>query len=175
MTSPRILILLLMTSAISLPLLAVPTLTFSFRPEDLPEGSILESLLDGHRSEIRFEVRLYRNIKGFSKLFGDRLVSESFVLYEARRDAINDRYIVTIDREREIIFEHETAFTDFFFGLESYSLTLTDPAPEEIYVLCRAQVEPIKLVPPLTLLTLILPGYRYTTQWIPVTFRKHDQ
>ena len=150
-------------------------LEFSFFTDVDIADEILASLREGHRSEIHYEARIYKRTAGISQLMGDRLIAESSVLYEARWDELNERYIVLIDEEHEIGFEDPNRLTSFLLSLNKHRITLQDDPEGEIYLLCRAQIEPIRLVPPLTLMTFLLPKFRTTTPWGETEFTRIDR
>ncbi len=148
---------------------------FSYDTDFFSHKEVIESIEEGHRAEIRFELRAYRTVQGIRKLFGDRLVAESTVVYEARKDPLNGTYVVTVGNVRENVFENTSAFLEFFFSLENYRMLLppveAENDTESLYVLCRAKLEPIKLVPPLTLMPVIIPGFRTVSSWERVSYQ----
>jgi len=150
----------------------VPLLEFTFDPELKQRDKIVESLGEGHSAEVQFQIRVYRRSTGLSRLFGDRLIAEQSVLYQARRDRLNDRYVVVVDGEVERSFGDSDELIDFLVVLNDHHISLPAAVDGEIYLLCRVQVEPIRLVPPLTLLTFVIPGFRITTPWLRTDYRR---
>lgn len=150
----------------------VPLLEFTFDPELEQGNEIVESLGEGHTAEVRFQIRVYRRSSGLSRLFGDRLIAEQSVLYQARRDRLNDRYVVVVDGELERSFANNDELIDFLVVLKDHQISLPAASAGDIYLLCRVQVEPIRLVPPLTLLTFVVPGFRTTTPWLRTDYRR---
>ena len=153
---------------------AAPYLKFTFSPLLDPKEAIIESLDDGHRAEIRYEARIYRRTTGVNRLFGDRLIAEEMVTYEARWDELNSRYIVVVDEEFERSFFDADDLLAFLLILDNHIIRLPNDSSDAIYLMCRAQVEPILLVPPLTLLAVVIPKFRMTTPWMRTEFERFE-
>ncbi len=177
-------ILLVLVSAVSCPLSAVSgeepaadgtAVVVSFSPDEMPSDDVIESLEEGHRAEIRYELRVFREVAGIRKLFGDRLIAELYVLYEARKDPLNATYVVTVGDSRELVFDDRNRFLDFFFSLDGYRMEIPVTDTSALYVLGRAELEPMKLVPPLTLMPIVFPGFRTTTAWKRIPFREVER
>ena len=135
---------------------------------------ILASLEAGHRAEIHYEIRLYSKNVGIARLFGDRLVKETSLIYDARWDELNERYVVLIDDEHEVAFESPALCTEFLLSLRGYRIEIPEQYEKEMYLMCRAQIEPIRLVPPLTLMTFLVPKFRTRTPWTHVEYTRID-
>lgn len=157
---------------VSYPIGCVPALEYSFAPRLEVGDEILSSLEAGHRSEIHYEARVYRQSSGLGRLFGDRLIAEASVLYEARWDELNGLYVVVIDRLRERVFDDPLELLSFLLTLSEQRIELPDDSLQAVYLLCRAQIEPIRLVAPLTLLTFLMPRFRSTTSWTRTPFTR---
>ena len=153
---------------------AAPFLKFTFAPQMDPREAILDSLDAGHRAEIHYEARIYRRTSGINRLFGDRLVAEEKVTYEARWDELNSRYIVVVDEEFERSFFLADDLIAFLLILDNHMIPLPRDLDDAIYLMCRAQVEPILLVPPLTLLAVVIPKFRMTTPWMRTAFERFE-
>lgn len=161
---------------LGLPGAAAPSrIEFTYTITNYPEDAIMESLMDGHRSEVRYEIRVYRKASGFRRLFGNRLIKQEETVYVARWDALDERYIVLIDGIREEWFESSQPFLRFFLSLSEYSMPVPSEMAENDYLVCRSRIQPIKLVPPLTLLTLIKPELLIVSPWSQITFEKADR
>lgn len=153
------------SSAFCLPV----ALSYSYRAPEPPVERVVSSLLSGHRAEIIYQVRLYLPASGLERIVGDRLVAEREVSYTARWDAVNERFIVIAEDTQEVTFSDAHMFTEFFFRLTDY-LEVDAPPQEDWYMLCRCRIEPVKLVPPLTLLPLFTRNHRLHTPWERVDF-----
>ena len=140
-------------------------IVFSFEAENYPGSEIVGSLLDGHRSEVHYEFRVLRKAKGLLKLFGDRLIKEEELLYVARWDAFDETFVVLVDESVERVFTNAGAFLDFFLSVDNYRMGLPGGFEDEDYLLCRWRIQPIKLVPPLTLMTLIKSDLQTISSW----------
>jgi hypothetical protein len=152
-----------------------PLIEFSYNAFSYPAEKIVSSLQEGHRSEIRFQMRLYREIDGFLRIFGDRLVADHLLIYEARWDSINQHFIVIDNEDREYSpFSSEDEFIRFFLNLDAYRMTIDASDTEQLYLLCRSRIQSIKLVPPLTLMSFLIPRFRETTAWERIPFRIVD-
>lgn len=144
---------------------------FSFFVDDYSESRIIESLLAGHRSEVRYEFRLLKEARGIGKIFGDRLVAEEAISYVARRDTLDETYVVLIDGVEERVFGNTDSFLAFFLSVKNHTMRLTENLNDGDYLLCRWRLQPIKLVPPLTLMTLIKTDLQIISSWerTPIT------
>jgi hypothetical protein len=138
---------------------------FSFKVEDYPESQILESLLNGHRSEVRYEFRIFRRARGLAKIFGDKLIKEEERLYIARWDALDESFVVLVDQSTELVFNDAPSFLDFFLSIDNRRMFIPEGLHEEDYLLCRWRIQPIKLVPPLTLMTFIKSDLQTISPW----------
>ncbi len=150
-------------------------ISFTFSPGFQTSASIIESLANGHRAEIRYEARVYRRTAGISRIFGDELVAEQSVTYDARWDELNRRYVVVIYSGRERSFEDSESLLRFLLVLEEYRMMVPKYGNGEIYLMCRAQIEPVRLVPPLTLMNFLVPRFRTKTPWRRTDFRRHER
>ena len=153
---------------------AAPYLKFTFAPQLDPKEAIVESLEAGHRAEVHYEARIYRRTTGLNRLFGDRLVAEEKVVYEARWDEFNSRYVVVVDEEFERSFTDADDLISFLLILDSHIISLPKESSDAIYLMCRAQIEPIRLVPPLTLLAVVVPKFRMSTPWRRTEFVRFE-
>ena len=148
------------------------SVSFSYTRHNFPSDQIIQSLAAGHRSEVRFQIRLYEPVKGILGIFGDRLIEEYSITYLVRRDPLDQSYAVLIDSEREKRFFRQEELLDFLRSLESYTLWLPSDLDPTFYILCRSQIQPTKLVPPLTLLLILRPGLNSTSSWERVSYTR---
>jgi len=149
-----------------------PTVVFSFTVDDYPESRIIESLMDGHRSEVRFEFRMLRKAKGFRKIFGDKLLAEEERVFVARWDAFDESFIVTVDETTEHIFSDAISFLNFFLSVNSHRMAVSESLLDDDYLMCRWRIQPIKLVPPLTLMTLVKSDLQTNSSWKQTVFEQ---
>lgn len=133
----------------------------------LPEGlrpDVVTSLNSGLRSEISFEVKVYRQTGGFRSIFGDALVMEDHITWEGKRDNFGKSYQISGDTETRTFSDPEV-FLDHYFSLSEHPLTFWPEGGGEYYILSRITVEEVKLVPPLNILTPFLHKNRTVTDW----------
>lgn len=125
----------------------------------------------GLESRITFTLRCYRRQRGLAALFGDALLAERTVARLAFYDAIDRRFVVEQDGARSS-YADEAAFHEAFFTLRGVALGPAAPARDGAaaaaprYVAARAQYDPVRLSPPLTILTLFGLAARITTPWV---------
>ncbi len=110
---------------------------------------------------------------GIAGLFGDRLLAERTVVRVAFYDVLDRQFVVEQDGARAS-YADEAAFRAAFFALRGVELAPAAPAragdasgavPSR-YVAARAQYDPVRLSPPLTILTLFRVAARYSTPWV---------
>lgn len=129
------------------------------------QPDIISSLDSGLRSEITFEIKIYRTTRGFRSIFGDRLTQEILITREAKKDSFTGDYLL-ISPSETMTFSNPAEFLRRYFRLEEYPLPFTPAEGEEYYVLGRIIVEETKLVPPLNLLTPFMRDNRTATAWM---------
>ena len=131
-------------------------------------NDVLDSLNRGFEAEIFFEVRLYEKAAGFLSFFGDKLVTEEKLYYTAGIDIFEKNYNITTDSGEIYVYNTEKEFVENFFKISLY--TLQDDIPDqgkEYYVLGRIQLNHVKLVPPLDLISLFS-STGIITDWVEV-------
>ena len=144
---------------------------FSYVLEDYNPEQIIDSLVEGHRAEIRYQFRVYQTMTGLRGIFGDRRVADHIVTYVTRWNVFNHAYAVRINDDEEISFKEVGDLLQFLLNVRLQRIPVGARQKDRLYVLCRTQIQPIKLVPPLTLMILIKPEYRQILPWRPVPFR----
>jgi hypothetical protein len=131
------------------------------------------TLRGGLESRITFTVRCYERRPGLAGLFGDTLLAQRTVVRVAFYDVLERRFVVEEDGDHTS-FADEAGFLDGFFALRDILLapaaatrrpTGAGTAPSR-YVAARAQYDPVRLSPPLTILTLFGVAARHTTPWV---------
>jgi hypothetical protein len=159
--------------------------------EGVPPESLLSSLRDGLTSEIVFQFRLYREQKGLGSLFGDRLIREETIVRQAGLDVFDRDFIMRSDRGEFFRFQEGEAFARQFFRMEGCDLgelAVGTPvfvagearssrgAAPAYYILARIRYSPVRLVPPLNIISLFTRRTAVITRWVeaqlaPVTER----
>ena len=123
---------------------------------------LVRSLLDGMESRIVFTARLYEQRTGF---LGDRLLGQSVVVRRAYRDILSEQFVVAEDGAADRSFETSAALLAGFFTIPRLSFPAPSRAARGIYVAARAELQPVLLMPPLTLVTLVGTAAAYATPW----------
>ncbi len=128
--------------------------SFDIFPREYPKQEVLHSFSRGYRSEIIFTVKIYEENTGFFSFFGDRIVTEHDISRIAGWDRFAEKFFY-IDRGGTTrTFSAEKMFFDRLFSIEDVELTFPDGKPRELYALVRVTVEPVHLIPPLTIINL---------------------
>jgi hypothetical protein len=147
-------------------------IAFSFGVDNYSKSKILDSLSDGHRSEVRYEFRLLREARGLGKIFGDRLVKEDVLSYVARWDAFDEKFVVVVDGSAERSFDDSDGFLAFFLAVRNRTMIVADGLDDGDYLLCRWRIQPVKLVPPLTLMTIFRSDLQVISSWKRTDFMR---
>jgi len=133
---------------------------------------VLSAIQEGFKSEIVFQFRLYERKRGFFSYFGDRLVFEKSVTRLAYHDLFEQRFVVESGDERRTLGGEEQ-FVPAFFRLSGFLLALIrDIDVRDYYVLGRIRVQPIRLVSPLNIVTLLFQQTVTTTPWQAVDIQE---
>ncbi|TVR00422.1 MAG: hypothetical protein EA403_11860 [Spirochaetaceae bacterium] len=128
--------------------------------------AVIEALESGMRSEVAFEIRLYRPLDGLAGLLGDQLVAEYHPSFIAFRDRFTREYVIESPVGAQRRFASRDEFLREFFAIRSFAIpTGAIPEINEHYVLCRVELRPVKLVPALRLLEALRPGETIATPW----------
>ncbi len=136
-----------------------------------PGDALERTLRDGLESRITFTVRLYERRAGLAAIFGDALLDERRVSRVAFYDALAGRFVVEQDGQATP-YPDGASLADGFFTLRGLTLDAeTRPGggvsdrERTRYVAARALYDPVRLSPPLTILTLFGVAARATTPW----------
>lgn len=129
------------------------------------EQEFLESLHDGLESRITFTARLFDRRKAFLPIFRSVLVESRISSQSAFFDFLGKKYIVETDLGRRITFDTAADLIRGFFTM--YDITLAERSQVgNPYVTARVQFEPVRLMPPLTIVSLVGASGTYTSPWI---------
>ena len=130
-------------------------------------GEILSSLEDGLKSEIIFQFRLYHKNTGLFSLFGDRLIFEKKITRVAYFDIFEDFFVMETQGAGVQKFRQKEEFLGEFFQFNDYSLAkLKDENLSQMYVLARISLNPVRIVPPLNIISLFFTHTAVTTPWV---------
>jgi hypothetical protein len=128
------------------------------------QDEISAALGDGLKSEIVFQFRIYRKNRGFFSFTGDVLVLEKKLTYVAYKDFFKNIYIIQ-NESGYSIYSGEGEFFEQFLKCSLFLVTLPDsPDPSDYTVLARITINPVKLEPPLHIVSLIT-SIGTTTEW----------
>jgi hypothetical protein len=130
------------------------------------EQELVSSLQQGMEARIIFTLRLYQRRKGFLPFLGDRLLKETQVARSAFWDFLDRKFVVESDDGSRVDYTTAPELLLGFFSLKDFPLAPLPPrAGESRYVTARARLEPVRLMPPLTIVTLAGAAASYTTPW----------
>lgn len=130
------------------------------------ENDLVTSLRDGMESRIVFTLRVWEKRSGFLPLFRDRVILETTVARSAFWDFLDKTFVVESDDGARAVFQNGPDLLRGFFTLTDYPLLHAPSRPGQLrYVTARARLEPVRLMPPLTIVTLAGAAASYTTAW----------
>jgi len=131
-------------------------------------AELLTSLHRGLESRITFTTRLYEARRPTFSFAGDRVLAEKRVTRSAFWDFLEQVYVVEEEGGGQKSYADDAALLAGFFSLEQTFAY----APAEgtghrpRYLAARAQFEPVRLMPPLTLVGLAGAAVNLTTPWV---------
>jgi hypothetical protein len=131
------------------------------------ETDLVNSLRDGMEARIIFTLRVYQRRGGFLPFFRDRLLAETSIARSAFWDFLDDKFVVESDDGSRKAYTSAPELLAGFFSLSDYPVSRLPPTlGESRYVTARARLEPVRLMPPLTIVTLVGAAASYTTPWV---------
>jgi hypothetical protein len=125
---------------------------------------LLTSLAGGLESRIVFTARLYERPPGLLAFFGDRVTAQVLVVRRAYRDILSQRFVIDEDGKDPRSFGDIGAFLAALFTVDT--LSFPGPVAPGAYVVARAQVEPIRLMPPLSVVAFAGGAAIFATPWV---------
>ena len=129
--------------------------------------ALIESLRRGLESRITFTARLYERRRPAFAFAGDRLVSERTVVRSAFWDFLGQAFVLEEEgRPQKTCTDPEELVRGFFSVEEAFSAAGAGAARGRLYVAARARFEPVRLMPPLTLVGLAGAAASVTTPWV---------
>ncbi|MFP4484113.1 MAG: hypothetical protein ACLFO1_04595 [Spirochaetaceae bacterium] len=132
---------------------------------------VLEPLGSGLKSEIEFVLRQYEESRGFGAVLGDRLIGEERHVYVVQWDPFSEEYVLHRLEEGERVLE--TRYRESgelladFFSTEDMRVPQADTGGES-YLLMQARIQPVRFVPALGILAILLPDDTVSTPWTRV-------
>jgi hypothetical protein len=130
-------------------------------------NEVIDSLLTGLESRITFTTRLYESRRPAFSFAGDRLLLERTVARSAFWDFLDRVFVVEQEGVPQRTYTDPRELIRGFFALdEAYSADMASASRRRLYVTARAQFEPVRLMPPLTLISLAGASANVTTPWV---------
>ena len=141
------------------------TASLSFRWTRTDE--VITSLRRGLESRITFTTRLYEPRRPVFSFAGDRVLAEKKVTRSAFWDFLDQVFVVEEDGTRQKTYQDPQDLIRGFFSMEeTFGYAPSDASPRPLYLAARAQFEPVRLMPPLTLIGLAGAASTITTPWV---------
>ena len=128
---------------------------------------VVAALRQGLESRITFTVRLYEKRRTVLPLARDRLLAERTVSRSAFWDFLDDRYVVESDTGAQVSYASAEELLGSFFSVADVFLYPVPRDPHRtLYATARAQFEPVRLMPPLTLISMVGRAAAFVTPWV---------
>jgi hypothetical protein len=128
---------------------------------------VIDSLRRGLESRITFTTRLYERRRPAFAFAGDRLLSERTVVRSAFWDFLDQVFVLEQEGSAQKTYTDPADLLRGFFSLEeAFNFTMSDAVRRRLYVAARARFEPVRLMPPLTLVGLAGAAASVTTPWV---------
>ena len=130
------------------------------------ESELVSSVRDGMEARIVFTLRVYQKNAGFLPFLRDKLLKETRVARSAFWDFLDRKFVVESDDGTRSNYDSPSDLLSGFLSLRDFPLSRLPARPgEQRYVTARALLEPVRLMPPLTIVTLAGAAATYTTPW----------
>jgi hypothetical protein len=131
------------------------------------EQELFSTLREGLESRITFTLRAFEKSPGLLSLLGDRLLAEKTVARSAYFNFLDNTYVVEEADGARAAYTDLGALLKGFFSVPSASLLVLGSARRgPCYVTARAQFDPVRLMPPLTIVSLAGAAATTTTPWV---------
>jgi hypothetical protein len=129
-------------------------------------AELVSSLRAGMESRITFTVRLYEHRRGLLPFRRDRLLAERSAERSAFWDFLDGSFVVESKNGARASFASAEDLLQGFLTLSDVTLSEVPRAGSPgYYVTARALFEPVRLMPPLTLVGLVGRAATATTPW----------
>ncbi len=139
--------------------------TVGFRWDRTDE--VIDSLRKGLESRITFTTRIYERRRPAFAFAGDRLVTERTIVRSAFWDFLDQVFVLEEEGRPQKTYTDPAQLVRGFFSLQqSFTVSRADAARRRLYVAARARFEPVRLMPPLTLVGLTGAAASVTTPWV---------
>ncbi len=128
---------------------------------------VIDSLRAGLESRITFTTRLYESRRPAFSFAGDRLLFERTVARSAFWDFLDQVFVVEEEGIPQKTYTDPRELVRGFFALdEVFTVDMASAVRRRLYVTARAQFEPVRLMPPLTLISLAGAAANVATPWV---------
>jgi hypothetical protein len=128
---------------------------------------VVAALRQGLESRITFTVRLYEKRRAAFPLTPDHLLVERTISRSAFWDFLDDRYVVESDTGAQVSYASAEELLEGFFSVPDAFLYPLPRGPHRVlYAAARAQFEPVRLMPPLTLVSMVGRAAAFVTPWV---------
>jgi hypothetical protein len=131
------------------------------------QAELFSTLREGLESRITFTLRAFEKTPGMFAFLGDRLLAERTIARSAFFNFLDGTYVVEDDAGARATYTDLGALLKGFFTVEKTALARLRPerlAP--CYVVARAQFDPVRLMPPLSIVSLAGAAATHTTAWV---------
>lgn len=122
-------------------------------------------LEEGLKTEISYQFRLYRRNKGFFSFLGDKVITEKKIIKTAYLDIYERVFIIEVNEEKEVLLYEEDFLRSFFKAEDVRIGGVSSGESREHYVLARISFSPVRLVPPLNMISLLYKKTAVVTGW----------
>lgn len=129
--------------------------------KNLDRSLLVNTLKDGLRCGITFEIQLFKKIRAIA----DKFISSTVITREGKWDPFSKSYLIS---QNEEFFQYTHSINDFFnvfLDLENLDIPFEKSDDSQYYILCRVRVETLKLVPPFQILAPGMGLYFPSTSW----------
>lgn len=134
---------------------------------DYAGPSVVETVHEGLRAEVRFIIQIYRDETGVSGLLGDTLLGEFSPTHLAHWDPFQRMYTIRRHDGSETVVADRTEYVEELFTLKGYRIPAdVFEAGRDYYLLGQAAVVPIRLVPALSILSVFTDRQIAYTDWV---------
>ena len=122
-------------------------------------------LEEGLKTEISYQFRLYRRDKSFFSFLGDKVIAEKKIIKTAYLDIYERVFIIEVNEEKKVLLYEEDFLRSFFKAEDVQIGRLSSRESKEHYVLARISFSPVRLVPPLNMISLLYKKTAVVTRW----------
>jgi hypothetical protein len=128
---------------------------------------VIDSLQAGLESRITFTTRLYEARRPAFSFAGDRLLFQRSVTRSAFWDFLDQVFVVEQEGVPQKTYTDPRELIRGFFALdEVFNVDMASAVRRRLYVTARAQFEPVRLMPPLSLISLAGAAANVATPWV---------